>query len=655
MNNFKYSDSNKRYHTLDYFYKHKFNSKVFKVSLKAGFSCPNKDGTVGYGGCIYCSKLGSGDYAGDINTAVKVVFELKKFRREDYDVFSQYSECLKGCRSYWGDEIDTKLSRFISNAENILSQETIPVLIASDYNTEGLSGSRSGKIKTPWEALTGSEGVSFKPKENSAGSYGIGKNAPFACSSLSMVFYNTMAEDIKSAFIGVAKLATLNNANGEPTQSVGKYQCNDEEKKIWTPIFDSDENKFRDCFTRNEKGTDVIIVGFNQESNWVRNVIQAILKNFFVAISEGRLIVELKDGNDHKIINADSLSQLFTDYSLNNSDMIAASQLYKTFIKPDCKKNLQVLEPNDVEIYIKSDSSYKRTIANFRATGMLVGTYSKRIIQHYAAVVIVRGNKLGTLLKDTEPPKHNKWDYKLIESFDKEKRKEAKYAIHLIEDSVLKFLREQFETITADTVDAAGVGEYLPDDSDQVGEQSNGDDILKTKVKIGKIKTVKTMYGIMIHKAQSNEGSALEGDVHNDKKNPNSLPPMQEYPKPLTDDLNTQLGATLGDGTKTVRSPRLIAQRAFPIDTTQGIYKVIIKPAENCENMHIKFFAVGEDGKSDPLDIISFKHNGINVSISNREAGPISIKAETLAEFFVTFKEKEKMKLSLHWTEVVNK
>lgn len=47
MNNFKYSNSNKRYHTLDYFYKNKFHSKVFKVSLNAGFSCPNIDGTVG--------------------------------------------------------------------------------------------------------------------------------------------------------------------------------------------------------------------------------------------------------------------------------------------------------------------------------------------------------------------------------------------------------------------------------------------------------------------------------------------------------------------------------------------------------------------------------------------------------------------------------
>ena len=62
---FKYSDSNKRYYTLDYFYKHKFNSKVFKVSLDAGFTCPNKDGKVGFGGCIYCSKSGSAEYGGN--------------------------------------------------------------------------------------------------------------------------------------------------------------------------------------------------------------------------------------------------------------------------------------------------------------------------------------------------------------------------------------------------------------------------------------------------------------------------------------------------------------------------------------------------------------------------------------------------------------
>lgn len=75
---FEYSNTNKRYHTLDYFYKTKFQSKVFKVSLNAGFTCPNRDGTVGYGGCIFCSKLGSGDFAGNKEDNLITQFEKIK-------------------------------------------------------------------------------------------------------------------------------------------------------------------------------------------------------------------------------------------------------------------------------------------------------------------------------------------------------------------------------------------------------------------------------------------------------------------------------------------------------------------------------------------------------------------------------------------------
>ena len=76
---FKYTNSNKRYHTLDYFYKNKFHQKIAKISLNAGFTCPNKDGTKGVGGCIYCSKLGSGDYAGIPNKSITEQFyDIKK-------------------------------------------------------------------------------------------------------------------------------------------------------------------------------------------------------------------------------------------------------------------------------------------------------------------------------------------------------------------------------------------------------------------------------------------------------------------------------------------------------------------------------------------------------------------------------------------------
>lgn len=588
---------------------------------------------------------------------VKVVFEFRQINMAQYDVFSEYGECLKGCRNYWGDEMDAKLSRFVTRAETTLQQETIPVLIASDYHTKGLSGSHSGKLSSSWEALTGSDGISVKSDENSAGSYGIGKNAPFACSSLSMVFYNTLAEDNESAFIGVARLATLLNSDGKPTQRVGKYQNNDEENEIWKPIFDTDTNAFRDCFTRTERGTDVIIVGFTQSKDWVKNITNAVLKNFFVAISEGRLIVELKDSTEHHMINADTLSRLFFDLS-NNQEMIATTQLYKAFTTPDCKEFLEVLEPDDVEVYIKSDSSYKRTIANFRATGMLVGTYFRRIFQHYAAVVIVRGQKLGELLKDTEPPRHNRWDYKQIESSDKEKRTLAKRSIQEIDTFVLKLLKDQFEIVTEDTIDAAGIGEYIPDDIDGLGAHSEGEDILKVKIKIGKIITNRTQRGTATQSAVQEEGAEQEGDVRNHTHNPNPMPPKPRPPKPVTpdpDDPNPQPGATPGNGIKTVNTPNLTAQRAFPISCSQGLYKIVIKPAETYENLYVECFAVGEDSRSDILEMESFTYNGKRIKIAGGKAGPVKVEVDTTAMFFVKFVKKEKMKLSVHLTEVVKK
>ena len=71
---FKYSSDNKRYHTLNYFYKKKFGKKTFKVSLNAGFSCPNYK----TGGCIFCSHQ-SGDFAGNPNDDLITQFnEIKK-------------------------------------------------------------------------------------------------------------------------------------------------------------------------------------------------------------------------------------------------------------------------------------------------------------------------------------------------------------------------------------------------------------------------------------------------------------------------------------------------------------------------------------------------------------------------------------------------
>ena len=61
----------KRYYSLDYYIKQTYGEKLYKISLDGGMSCPNRDGKLGTGGCIFCSAGGSGDFAGDRNVSIK--------------------------------------------------------------------------------------------------------------------------------------------------------------------------------------------------------------------------------------------------------------------------------------------------------------------------------------------------------------------------------------------------------------------------------------------------------------------------------------------------------------------------------------------------------------------------------------------------------
>jgi len=76
----------KPYNTLNAFYRHKYGKKVFKVSLNGNFTCPNKDGKSGTGGCIYCTESGSGDFAGDKSKPLKEQFQtIKEMMSQKWD------------------------------------------------------------------------------------------------------------------------------------------------------------------------------------------------------------------------------------------------------------------------------------------------------------------------------------------------------------------------------------------------------------------------------------------------------------------------------------------------------------------------------------------------------------------------------------------
>ncbi len=74
-NPYPYTDSNKRYYTYDYYLRKTYGGKCAKITLDAGFTCPNIDGTCGTGGCIYCSSRGSGDFAPPSSLSLSEQFE----------------------------------------------------------------------------------------------------------------------------------------------------------------------------------------------------------------------------------------------------------------------------------------------------------------------------------------------------------------------------------------------------------------------------------------------------------------------------------------------------------------------------------------------------------------------------------------------------
>lgn len=82
-NPFIYSLDNKRYHTLNYYNKQKFGEKIYKAVLDCGFSCPNKDGTKGVGGCIFCDS-GSGYFTdGKLSVRSQLEREIERICRKN--------------------------------------------------------------------------------------------------------------------------------------------------------------------------------------------------------------------------------------------------------------------------------------------------------------------------------------------------------------------------------------------------------------------------------------------------------------------------------------------------------------------------------------------------------------------------------------------
>ncbi|MCQ2387287.1 MAG: hypothetical protein MJ066_02430 [Clostridia bacterium] len=580
---------------------------------------------------------------------VKVKFELMEIAKKDFPMFEGYNQALQNSIAYWTtSSLSTpKIMEFLNNVKSAADKDTIPMLVMSDYNTVGLNGvNATDSEKSFWDLLVNTEGISIKQDENSAGSFGIGKNAPFAYSSLNLVFYNTLAKDGGRAFEGVTRLVTSQReykGSLRKTQPIGKYLFLEDEY-TGRPILPTDDCPLAkiDVFNRTEIGTDVAVVGFkeNEYENWEDKITVAIIKNFILSIMNGKLEITVKSPNALYEVNKDKIEELLYRTFKDDAQLKYTRQIFET-IKNGQVKNVKIAEKDDLSIYVRYEDGYVQSLSRFRSTGMLINT-TQESLPHFSVVVVV--NDVGSLelsktLRETEPPQHTEWKVKNITDNRELHNKAARY-LRKINEEVQGMLDEFERAEITDRMDA-GIGSYLPDTSDNsVG--SEGTDGLRIDMKISNISSFdgRVFYNSQYESAESGSGkevpkNGIKTGKKKRKKKTNMKIPVAE-PKEGTDK-----GVSAGSGKVRIATVNIKDHRTFYLAANK--YHCYINSPADYEKVYIQYFAGREDDKQDALNIKNYKQDGLSkVDVHGEKIGPISLK-EGKNDLYIEFENSEVM------------
>lgn len=582
---------------------------------------------------------------------VIVSFSLEEFSVDDYPVLCELRESVEGCKRFWGNRVKkVKENAFIQAMETAFAEKKIKVLVAGDRNTKGLTGISAGHDDdSAWRSLTSSDGSSDKDNNTSGGNFGIGKNAPFACSVFNTVFYNTTAIDGGVGFQGTARWISMIDDNGKKTQGIGHY-LNYSDETTWGPIVPADGDKFANHFRRKEDeyGTDVIILGFSGENeDWRTSITRAVLKNFFVAIIEKKLVVEVAG----KRIAHDTIGEIIEEFK-DDQGLIRAKtrQLFRAYTEPTETYTFSILEPCDVTFRIKIDDSFSKVYANFRNNGMLIDQYAKRSIPVFAAVLVVNevgDSKLSSLLRDTEPPRHNVWDYKRIKDDTKEnkdKRKLARQSLEKIQAEIVRILDIYSAVEVTDHLDG-GIGEFLSSESKGDGEK--GTDELRV---VQKIRSIKDKNGRRSFASETGDGAVGTPTKQTGIKVGPPKPPHPPRPKRIIQvepPEGDTPGVTTGTGKVLVSATDIISERTLPVSAQLGIYRCMIETARDYSNVYLKIAAARDDRKEEGLRPISFTQDREKKPVTSDVFGPVTLKCGQLNNIFIEFEERERMAISV--------
>lgn len=414
--------------------------------------------------------------ASNSNEPVIVEFNLFNAKKEDIKEANYLQDVFQRCIDFSLNDEENDCRNFFINAKELISRDEIPVLRISDFNTTGLKGSYEKK-DTDWTNLTKASGNSDK-KGAAGGSFGIGKFATFACSELLTIFYSTYDCEEVRAYQGVSRLITFTDSNGNDTQGTGYYG---EEKN--TPVHE--EYQLEPGFKRKDKeyGTDIYVLGYKYASEqWIDKIVASILDGFLVAINKNKLIVKIGDIT----ISKDNLDEIINRFSKSLSSTTA--EYYKVLTSEETSWETRDFEGmGDITLGILlTDDNTPSRVSLVRKSGMKIRDKDRFSTQlSFKGVMLIEGEKINSYLRKLENPEHDKW-----QPYRSSNVAKAESVVRGVEDLIYERITRIIKETQQDEVDAAGIGSFIPDLSDE-SKEDNKQEVISDEIKDIEIKEIK--------------------------------------------------------------------------------------------------------------------------------------------------------------------
>jgi hypothetical protein len=428
----------------------------------------------------------SGDASDTSGLPVRIVFCRSFVPAADFPGAHRFREVIQACRDYALTACKTSEERaqngeaFFDRALTLLGGAGIPFLFVSDFNTTGLVGG-DGDPMSPWYRLIRKQG-SASLHGAGGGTFGIGQRAPFASSELRTVFYATRTGAGDASLIGKSILSTFQQADGTRYRNVGYFGLK-RPNELVEPI--RGLTGLPAIPVRHHVGTDLVIAGFSND-DWLPQVGRAVVRNFFAAIHDGGLEVELREeGQPPSVITRDTLEEYIE--SLLGLERARAARLTKAEAREieteltatqhyisamttphggePFRKTLPKL--GEVRLYVTVADAAPSRVAYMRRPRILVYDRGHRAsLQGYAAVMICDSVEGSALLARLEDPSHTKWDRERVKGGG------------AILATIYAFVRDSLSAIAStaatEAQDIPDLGRFLPEDDAPQGGGPSG-------------------------------------------------------------------------------------------------------------------------------------------------------------------------------------